>query len=342
MKIRNIYIVSALFASLFGSCKNGDAVFPDYGVKTVYFANQYPLRTVVLGESPFVDNTLDNQRKVSIKATVGGVYDNNEDILIDVTVDETLLNGLKYSDNSAQVLPMPSQYYRLLSNQIKIPKGSILGGVDVQLTDDFFADPKAISRNYVIPLVMTKVVGANGILAGTPSVANPSRVVPSNWSVRPKDYVLYAIKYVNPWHANYLRKGVDDIVNNGVASKVTRHAQYVENNQVVSITATSLTNSYLPLTIKNNAGNNVAYNVVFNFTDATNCTLSSNTANVEIIGSGKFVSNGEKNSIGGTDRSAIYLNYTVDFKTLNIKYTTTDTLIVRDRNIAPQYFDVIK
>lgn len=57
------------------SCKNADNEFPDYdGGVTVYFANQYPARTVVLGEYPDGDNTLDNQHQVMIMATQSGAY----------------------------------------------------------------------------------------------------------------------------------------------------------------------------------------------------------------------------------------------------------------------------
>ena len=50
-------------------------------------------------------------------------------------------------------------------------------------------------------------------------------------------------------------------------------------------------------------------------------------------GSGKFVSKGEKNSLGGKDRDAIYLEYNVDLQDQNIQLATKDTLVLRTRNI---------
>ncbi|MDT3401999.1 DUF5627 domain-containing protein [Mucilaginibacter terrae] len=342
MKINRILTRLVLGAGLLASC-NKDAVFPDFDYSTVYFASQYPLRTVVLGEDLFVDNTLDNQRKISIKATLGGVYDSKQDVLIDFRVDESLLTNLFYSGGGSKIEAMPAQYYRLASNQITIPKGSILGGVEVQLTDAFFADPKALTRNYVIPLVMTKVAGADSILSGKATVTNPSRVVALNWSPAPKDYVLYGVKYVNPWHANYLRRGVDQITQaNGTVSTSLRHAQYVENNQVVNAVTTSLKSVNLPLTIKNTSGTNVNVTLVLTFADNGTCTVTGNSTDFDIAGTGKFVSNGEKNSIGGSARSAIYLDYTLNYKVQNIKYATKDTLVVRDRGIKAEYFDVEK
>lgn len=342
MKINNMCILAALAITMLASCKNDEIEFPDFKYKTVYFASQYPMRTIVLGEDLLVDNSMDNNHKLSIKATLGGGYENKQDVLIDVQADGTLLNGLKFNNGGTQVLPLPAAYYQLLSNQIKINSGDVMGGVEIQLTDAFFADPKSLSRNYVIPLVMTKVTGADSILKGIPVVSNPSRVNPLHWATRPKDYVLYGVKYVNPWHGNYLRKGTDQITqSNGTVSTNIRHTAYVESNELVNMTTVSLKTASLPLLIKNSAGTNVPFTLLLNFADGNNCTLTSNTANIEVSGTGKFVSKGEKNSIGGSDRSAVYLDYTVNFKNLNLKYATKDTLIVRDRGIKAEYFDVV-
>ncbi|EHQ24470.1 DUF5627 domain-containing protein [Mucilaginibacter paludis] len=341
MKINKIMMGLAASAGLLASCKNDKIEYPNFTYSTVYFASQYPERTVELGEDLFIDNTLDNQHKVSVKATLGGVYENKKDVVIDVKVDESLLNNLYYNNNGPKILPMPAQYYQLASNQIKIPAGSILGGVEVQLTDAFFADPNALTNNYVIPLVMTKVTGADSILRGKTAVSNPSRVKASDWTTQPKDYVLYGLKYVNPWQANYLRKGTDQITQaDGSTTTAVRHTPYVENNQLVNITTASLKTANLALSIKNSAGTNVTFTLVLTFADNGTCTVGGNSSSFDIAGTGKFVSNGEKNSIGGADRSAIYLDYSVNFKNLNVKYATKDTLIVRDRGLKAEYFDV--
>ncbi|MGY3214749.1 hypothetical protein ACVW2L_003802 [Mucilaginibacter sp. HD30] len=206
MKINKIIIGLAASAGLLASCKNAPVVYPDFTYSAVYFASQYPMRTVELGEDLFVDNSLDNQHKVAIKATVSGVYDNKKDVLVDVQVDETLLNNLYFNNNGPKIVAMPAQYYKLASNQIKIPAGSLLGGVEVQLTDAFFADPLALKANYVIPLVMTKVTGADSILKGAKGVAIPSRVKATDWLTPPKDYILYGVKYVNPWHGRLFKE----------------------------------------------------------------------------------------------------------------------------------------
>ena len=79
------------------------------------------------------------------------------------------------------------------------------------------------------------------------------------------------------------------------------------------------------------------------FNDADNtCVLSSDSEDVSITGAGNFVSKGEKNSIGGSDRDAIYLQYTAIINSLGLTYATTDTLIMRNRGVAPEYFTVIR
>ena len=135
----------------FSSCENQDWSFPDYGRTTVYFAYQYPVRTIVLGNDEIFDNTLDNQHKCLIKAVMGGVYDNGTTPTVDIDVVNSLCDNLTFA-TGGQVVPMPSNYYTLASDQIVIPKGQISAGVEVQLTDAFFADPKSIETTYVIPL----------------------------------------------------------------------------------------------------------------------------------------------------------------------------------------------
>jgi predicted secreted acid phosphatase len=127
MKINKIIIGLMASAGLLASCKNEKIEYPNFAYSTVYFASQYPVRTVELGEDLFIDNSLDNQHKIAIKATMGGEYENKKAVLIDVKVDETLLNNLYYSGGGPKILAMPAQYYQLAANQITIPPAAHLG-----------------------------------------------------------------------------------------------------------------------------------------------------------------------------------------------------------------------
>ena len=214
------------------SCENQDNEFPDYeGGTSVYFATQYPVRTLVMGEDEY-DTTLDNAHKCKINATMGGVYANKKDITIDIEVDNTLCDNLYYSYTSASenvpVKAMPSNYYTLSDDKITL-KNVLMDGVEVSFTDAFFADPEALTATYVIPLVMTGVTNADRILNGTLSEgAEAVRCNSSVWLVQPQDYVLYCVKYINKWTGKYLRHGVDKVTENGTTTENDRHNEYVE------------------------------------------------------------------------------------------------------------------
>ena len=79
-KFKSICILSAM--ACLTACENADWSFPDYDYTTVYFAYQSPVRTLVLGNDEVFDNTLDNEHKCLIKATMGGVYDNGVNRII--------------------------------------------------------------------------------------------------------------------------------------------------------------------------------------------------------------------------------------------------------------------
>src|SRR6186713_2673701 len=168
MKMNTIFLGLAITSvcALMGCLKNQDISHPDSGNQTVYFGTQFPIRTIELGEDLFIDNTLDNQRKVLLNAATGGVRENGKEILLNFSVDTSLCSNLFFPSDKggSKILPLPSNYYTLASNQITIPKGSFLGGVELQLTDAFFQDPLAITNNYALPVVLNGVKGVDSIL----------------------------------------------------------------------------------------------------------------------------------------------------------------------------------
>lgn len=334
-KIFLLTFLPTIISVIFTACQNNDWEFPDYDYTTVYFAYQSPIRTICLGEDVY-DTSLDNEHKCQIIATMGGVYKNNKNIDISIQVDNSLCEGLIFEETNTDILPMPSDYYSLSSNKIKIDKGKIIGGVTVQLNDAFFNDPKSIVTTYVIPVVMTGVTNADSILSGIPLVDNPRRAVSSDWDVKPKDYVLYAVKYINKYDANYLRRGKDIITGSQNVTNV-RHAQYVEKDEVVSaITTRSLNTIAWEHQTKDINGVSLNSTLLLTFDNEGNCAITSESAGVTAIGSGKFVPKGDKNSWGNKDRDVLYLDYTIDYG--DIQCVTTDTLVVRDRGMKAEWF----
>lgn len=330
-----LFILLVLTTGILTSCENGDWVFPDYEYSAVYFAYQSPVRTLCMGEDVY-DTSLDNEHKCQIMATMGGVYKNNANIGISIKVDNSLCNNLVFDKTEIAVEPMPTGYYTLSSDKITIKKGSLLGGVTVQLTDAFFNDPKSLTTTYVIPVVMTGVANADSILAGVPLVDNPRRAVVSDWDVQPKDYILYAIKYINKYDANYLRRG-KDVFTGGQTGTFVRHAEFVEKDEVVTdITTRTLSTIAWEHKTKDAAGNLIDCMLLLTFDDTGNCTVTSDSEGVMATGTGKFVSKGDKNSWGNKDRDVLYLDYKLNYG--NIQCATTDTLVVRDRGMKAEWF----
>jgi hypothetical protein len=297
------------------SC-NKTAEFPDYKYQTVYFAYQYPVRTITFGEDIF-NTDLDNQGKCKIMATTGGVYYSKKDVHIGIAVDNALLGtGLRFGVGKDEIIAMPNNYYSLAADHITIPEGGLTGGVEVQLTDAFFNDPLSIKNTYVIPLRMMSKSNADSILAG-------------------KDFILYAVKYVNPYHGNYLRRG-KDVITGSVNQTIVRHKQYVEDDDVNKLSTRKMKEIEFPVVLKDKNGVNVTCTLLLTFDTSGNCTVSAATGTFTATGSGKFVKKGEKNSWGSKDRDAIYLNYTITLPDMNV--ATTDTLVMRDRAVTMETF----
>lgn len=313
-----LYTILAASVCL-SSCENDDWEFDDYEFQSVYFAYQGPVRTITLGEDVF-DTSLDNEHKCEIMATTGGVYENKSDVTIGIRVDNSIAANMEFN-TGGDIIAMPSNYYNLASDKIVISKGQITGGVQVQLTDAFFGDPLSLKNTYVIPLKMTNVVNADSMLAG-------------------KNYVLYAVKYINTWHGNYLRRGKDVQTgkngNTSLNKTIVRHKQYVESDEVSSVSTRSLTVAEFPVIFKDQNNQNITCKLLLNFDGSGNCTITNGDNTFTATGNGKFVKKGEKNSWGAKDRDALYLNYEIDLTDRHV--SSTDTLVARDRGVKMETF----
>ena len=315
MKLRRFtYIVALGALSLtYVSCYNSEHEFPDFeGGTTAYFAYQFPIRTLVLGNDIY-DNTLDNEHKCRIWATMGGAYHGRKGT-VDIAVDKSLCDNLFFVDEggnaAAPVLPLPSTYYKLLSDAIPY-NNDTRGYVEVQFTDDFFNDEKAIANTYVIPLVMTSAKGIDHILTGTPREGlSPSRTNTEDWEILAKDYVLYCVKYMNPWQGKYIRRGVDNVSENGTTTTIVRRdlslvnsdlEHYTENpvnanDEVCGITTKSMTQAIFPVSFsigKDEYGIRPSQqcNLILTF-NGSQCSISADDDEIPSTGSGEFIVKG--------------------------------------------------
>lgn len=329
--------VSALAANLISSCKNQDIEFDNFDYSAVYFAYQTPVRTLVMGEDTY-DTSLDNEHKCQIYATMGGVYSNTKKIVIDIEVDDKLCDNLYFEDGS-KVEPMPKDYYSLSADKIILNK-ELMGAVDVQFTDKFFEDQNTLKNTFVIPVKITGTPSnVDSVLVGKPAIEGKedlSRTNPADWAVQPKDYVLYCVKYINKWHANYLRRGKDVITVGGNESTIVRHNEYVEKDESCKVTTRNLKTAVFPVTIKASDSQTLKCDLLLNFDDKDECTISTETSGYQVTGKGKFVSKGDKNSWAGKDRDVLYLEYEINNS--GVKAVTNDTLVVRDRGVKIETF----
>ena len=366
MKLKKyIYgVAMGTMALTYSSCYNADHEFPDYeGGTTAYFAYQFPVRTLVLGNDIY-DNSLDNSHKCQIWSTMGGAY-GGRDAYADIVVDESLCDNLYFVDEggnpAAPVLPMPSSYYNLLSNVIPY-NGDLRGYVEVQFTDAFFNDEKAVENTYVIPLVMTGVRGIDNMLTGTPLEGlSPSRTDTENWGVLAKDYVLYCVKYMNPWQGKYIRRGVDNVKEKYNTRQVVRHdfslvnsdLEHLKenpvnaNDEVCGITTKNMTQAIFPVSFKT-SGASLSCNLILTF-DGNKCTISTDDENVTATGSGEFIAKGTEmpeykdfqwgsNNGVPVQRDILRLTYDVNFSKRNVQVSTNDTLVVQTRESNKRVF----
>ena len=362
---RNVYGLALGVLSLtLASCYNSDREFPDFeGGTTAYFAYQYPVRTLVLGNDIY-DNSLDNEHKCRIWSTMGGAY-GGRDASVDIVVDESLCDNLYFTDEggnaAAPVLPMPTAYYQLLSNAIPY-NGDARGYVEVQFTDAFFNDEKAIENTYVIPLLMRSVTGIDHILTGTPREGlTPSRTNTEDWDILAKDYVLYCVKYMNPWQGKYIRRGVDNVTEKGVTSQVVRRDMSLvnsdlehykenpvnQNDEICGITTKNMSQAIFPVSFKT-SGASISCNLILTF-NGNQCTVSTDDENVTATGSGEFIAKGTEkpeykdyqwgsNNGEPVQRDILRLAYDVSFSGSDIQVSTTDTLVVQTRESNQKVF----
>lgn len=354
-KMKKLILALLVIASVLG-CENEPITYDDYDYSAVYFPYQYPIRTITLGEDIY-DNSLDLEHKCKIMATLSGVYENKKDVTIDFVVADTIPDRFNFvfspqTNPVRAIRPMPRNYYSLASDKIVIKKGDISGGVEVQLTDAFFNDPLSLEANYVIPLILTTVTNADTILKGKPLIAgtSPRRLRLKQWDIVSKDYVLYAVKYINTWQGFYLRRGRD--VNTGaVNTTIIRRPKDIQtydsgidnvSKWLVNLKSTSLKALKFPVVLKDAANADYTCNLSITFDDNGNCAVTSSDPSVfTATGTGKFVKKGEKNSFGNVDRDVLYLDYTINHPGKGITTQTKDTLLMRNRGVVMETFGVV-
>jgi len=340
LDMKKLLIVMAMVLSIV-ACENQEKEFDDFGITSVYFPFQTPARTLILGNYELGNNENDNNHRFEIGVTMAGVYFNKIDRKVHYKVAPELLTGV----NNVKVLP--ENYYIIeTESPVIIPVGSIKGRIQVQLTEQFFNDPLSFAElkkvNYVIPLLITGIEKLDTLLVGIPKVSNPVKANAADWEITPKDYTLFGIKFINKYHAMYLRRGVDkmtDPANETVNS--VYHKQFVERDELVMLTTTGKNSiKYSNMVRRGSKASPGNVNIEIVFGDDGNCIIRGFAGDAyNVSGLGKFVENGD--NWGGKKRDVIYLDYSYTDAANKETHAVKDTLVVRDRNVVFEEFSLI-
>ena len=378
-----ILLVLFVVLAAMDACKNFEIEHPDYIYSSCYFATQYPVRTIILGDYIY-DNSMDNDHKCSILATMAGVYENKKDRKLTFEVDNSLCKDFyfntkkmmvpdpDYPDDRSKdkevtvagdpVTAMPASYYSLShSSEMVIPKGKLIGGVEVQLTDAFFNDPLAVKNTYVIPLRLKSTNDLDSILSGKPAEnlgRLPDPRVPRDWITLPKNYIMYAIKYINEYDAVYIHYGKSSIKKGQTVLKDSIYkTRYIEaNNSFVKLATTGRkTVASKEISIKSPVNKVLMPGEItlqFEFDNSQNCKVTGSgtykrgafTTIYKVNGTGKFVSkdDDEYNMWGNKKRDVIKdVKFTVVVDSTDdpqidpdLVYSAEDTFVVQNRNVV--------
>jgi hypothetical protein len=333
--MKKILIILTLFAGL-TACTNQKADFPDFDYTSGYFPYQYPVRTLVLGDYIY-DNTNDNNHKFLISATMGGVYANTQDRVFDIEVASSLCANALFEATNDTIKLLPPAYYTLSStSKLVIPAGEVNGGIEVQLKDAFFDDPLAIKMGYVLPVRIIKAANLDSVLRGRSTKVNPDPRVDAQWDIVPKDFTMFAINFINPYHGMYLHRGVSTVKNASATVIETQvyRTKYIVDNEIWSLTTTGKNQVNVQGSIRSALISGVL-KMNLTFANDGTCTITQAAGSTfTITGNGKFATGAD--TWGDKKRDAIYISY--QLTSGSNTYSATDTLVIRDRAVKMQLY----
>jgi len=335
--MKKIFFIILTVFGLF-ACRNFEINHPDFDYTSGYFPYQFPVRTLVLGDYIY-DNANDNAHKFVISVAIGGLYENTRERKFSFEVDNNLCNNILFAANGDLIKAMPSNYFTLSSsNEIIVPAGSYNGGVTVQLTDAFFSDPNAIKNTYVVPLKLKSSADVDTILSGNSVNPTADPRVASQWNVSPKNFTMFAVKYINEYHGNYFHYGSNKVKDAaGTEVETTTYSEaYVENNSLSKLVTSGRNQVSLTTLFRSNIMKG-EIKMLLNFTGTT-CTVTADPSSpYTISGTGTFLS--KKYNWGNKERDGITLTYKVS-NSLN-SYEATETLVVRDRAVVMETYSPV-
>jgi hypothetical protein len=189
-----------------------------------------------------------------------------------------------------------------------------------------------------LPVRINEVIDLDSLLKGKPSVTQPDPRIVSNWQVAPKDFTMFAVKFINPFHGAYFRRG-KSTVKNAAGQEIestTYRTQYIEKNEVWNLT----TQSKNQVTMAGNLNSTAikgTLSLLLTFT-GNDCVVQGTAGSAfHVTGKGKFLDDADE--WGNKKRDAIHLTY--QFQQGANTYSATDTLVIRDRGVGLEVFQPV-
>ncbi len=326
------------------ACTNRDIEFDDYLYQSIYFPFQMPVRTLILGDEVVGDNSIDRERAFSIGITMGGVYENNKDRVVEIAYAPELAENIINAATGDTLELLPESYYdasfiQQATDNITIPAGAMSGKTRVQLNDAFFQDPLCAEFHYVIPLRILDA-GSDTILSGIPSsgVDLPDPRNPADWNVLPKDYCLFGIRYINETHGMYLYRGQRrNVATDEVSSYSTR---FLTDNPLALLSTKSLTENIMGYAAGLAPDDTYSMLLSFNRDNQTLEVSQLDSTTVNVSGTGVYYSKDESQaeSYNENKHRTIYLEYT--FVDGTDTYLVNDSLVFVDTDITFEEYTI--
>lgn len=299
-----------ILLALSSSCY--DDYIKDFDYNAVYFTYQTDVRTLVVGEG----------MKINIGVALGGVRENTIDRDVTITVNNSLVtpeilttmkNGLSYIKQSVEgvdnLLPIPTNYYTLSSNNIVIKAGKHIGTAVLKVdSTNFLSDPSTLNATYALPLYIANA-DADTILED-------------------KRYTVIGLKYENMLFGNYWHGGITTVKD--ATGTIVETINYFTRIPAPEGTVWRLTTVAPNKLVTNGYSNNVTSKPEILLTlNGSNITVgSADGSSVTVEPDGESIFNRSKLL---QDRK-LFLNYKyrIDDKTYHVKDTLTFRNRIRD------------
>lgn len=370
--MKNKLVIILAFALALVACENQDNSFDDFGSTSVYFPFQTPIRTLILGDYDLGFNDNDNNGRFEIGVIMSGVYENTKDRKVGFELAPDLIDAASLGVDTVNVKILPASYYTIeQTSPVTIPAGSTKGRIPVQLNDAFFDDPLSFAGDnevhYVIPLKITNYEGLDSLLTGVSLIDNPISIRADDWSIKPKDYTLYGIKFMNKYSGKHLRRGEDillgskDSVNvasgnsvkNDISETIVYSEQYITQDEITSLTTSGKNQVTNTTRIRRGSlPSDTDLSIKIQVNDNGDITVSPVPGgNQTVTGTGKWVREGDE--WGGKKRNTMTLEYqfndvntieylrfgrVTDRVSINLLHKVKETLVMRDRDVKFEEF----